>query len=401
VPERSTSGQILSWVGTFTDIDDQKRVQTILAEFKGTLDAEPDAVVIFEPRNWRILYVNHGASVLLGYSKDQLLRMAPADFMAEDGIGFREALKPLLETSQPHILIETKFRRSPPAVPIDVSVQFIRIDADRIVSIARDITERQRTQLERELLYREAVDAIRARDEFLSVASHELRTPLSALQLQIQTLLQPPRRSPQAVPSPEQIKVKLQVANRQIERLTRLIGELMDVSRITAGRLRLELEEIDLAAVVREVVLRLGEEASRAHTSVDMSAATRVVGMWDRIRMEQVVANLLTNAFKFGGGKPIEIRVEERESIGRLVVVDHGIGIAPGDVERIFQRYEQAISSRAFGGLGLGLYIARQIIEAHGGTIRVESQPGAGSTFTIDLPKGATSREQGARSEAA
>jgi signal transduction histidine kinase len=327
--------------------------------------------------------------------------MAPADFMAEDGIGFREALKPLLETSQPHILIETKFRRSPPAVPIDVSVQFIRIDADRIVSIARDITERQRTQLERELLYREAVDAIRARDEFLSVASHELRTPLSALQLQIQTLLQPPRRSPQAVPSPEQIKVKLQVANRQIERLTRLIGELMDVSRITAGRLRLELEEIDLAAVVREVVLRLGEEASRAHTSVDMSAATRVVGMWDRIRMEQVVANLLTNAFKFGGGKPIEIRVEERESIGRLVVVDHGIGIAPGDVERIFQRYEQAISSRAFGGLGLGLYIARQIIEAHGGTIRVESQPGAGSTFTIDLPKGATSREQGARSEAA
>jgi PAS domain S-box-containing protein len=401
VPERSTSGHILSWVGTFTDIDDQKRVQTILAEFKGTLDAEPDAVIIFEPTNWRILYVNHGASVLLGYSKDQLLRMAPADFMAEDGIGFREALKPLLETSQPHILIETKFRRSPPAVPIDVSVQFIRIDADRIVSIARDITERQRTQLERELLYREAVDAIRARDEFLSVASHELRTPLSALQLQIQTLLQPPRRSPQAVPSPEQIKVKLQVANRQIERLTRLIGELMDVSRITAGRLRLELEEIDLAAVVREVVLRLGEEASRAHTSVDMSAATRVVGMWDRIRMEQVVANLLTNAFKFGGGKPIEIRVEERESIGRLVVVDHGIGIAPGDVERIFQRYEQAISSRAFGGLGLGLYIARQIIEAHGGTIRVESQPGAGSTFTIDLPKGATSREQGARSEAA
>ena len=119
--------------------------------------------------------------------------------------------------------------------------------------------------------------------------------------------------------------------------------------------------------------------------------------------MEQVVANLLTNAFKFGGGKPIEITVEERGPIGRLVVVDHGIGIAPENVERIFQRYEQAISSRAFGGLGLGLYIARQIIEAHSGTIRVESQVGAGSTFTIDLPKGAAtiSGEGAARREAA
>jgi PAS domain S-box-containing protein len=398
VPERSTSGQIVSWLGTFTDIEDQKRVEGIQAEFKSTLDAEPDAVIIFEPTNWRILYANHGASVLLGYSRDELLRMAPSDFMAEhDCTGFREVLAPLLEGSQPHILLETKFRRrDPPAALIDVSLQLIHIRANRIVSIARDITERKRTQLERELLYREAVDAIRARDEFLSVASHELRTPLSALQLQIQMLLQPPRRSPQAVLSPEQLKTKLETAYRLIERLTRLIGELMDVSRITAGRLRLELEEIDLSGVVRDVVGRFEEEASRAHSSVEVRAATPVLGMWDRIRVEQVVANLLTNAFKFGGGKPIEISVEERGSIGRLVVADHGIGIAPEDVERIFQRYEQAISSRAYGGLGLGLYIARQVIEAHGGTIRVQSQPGVGSTFTIDLPKVATTSEEGA-----
>ena len=398
VPERSPTGQILSWVGTFTDIEDQKHAQAIQAEFKGTLDAEPDAVMIFEPRNWRILYVNHGASVLLGYSKDELLRMAPADFMAgHDSSGFREVLGPLLQGSQPHILLETKFRRRDPlASPIDVSVQLIRIGADRIVSIARDITERKRTQLERELLYREAVDAIRARDEFLSVASHELRTPLSTLQLQIQMLLQPPRRSPQAVLSREQMKPKLEMAFKQIARLTRLIEELMDVSRITAGRLRLDLEQIDLAAVVRDVVGRLGEEASRTHSSIEVRAATPVVGMWDLIRVEQVITNLLTNAFKFGHGKPIEITVEERGALGRLVVVDHGIGIAPEDVERIFHRYEQATSSRAVGGLGLGLYIARQIIEAHGGTIRVDSQRGAGSTFTIDLPRGAAASHEGA-----
>jgi PAS domain S-box len=201
VPEQSPTGQILSWVGTFTDIEDQKRAQAIQAEFKGTLDAEPDAVIIFEPKNWRILYVNHGASVLLGYSKDELLQMAPADFMAEhDRVSFREVLRPLLEGSQPHILLETKFRRRDPlAVPIDVSVQLIRIGADRIVSIARDITERKRTQLERELLYREAVDAIRARTSFFLSLRTSSGLPLSALQLQIQMLLLPPRRSPQAV----------------------------------------------------------------------------------------------------------------------------------------------------------------------------------------------------------
>jgi signal transduction histidine kinase len=103
--------------------------------------------------------------------------------------------------------------------------------------------------------------------------------------------------------------------------------------------------------------------------------------------MEQVVTNLLTNAFKFGAGRPIELVVEKKDHVGCLTVVDHGIGIAPEDVERIFHRYEQAISSRAFGGLGLGLYIVRQIVEAHGGTIRVESQPGAGSSFTVELPR--------------
>ena len=395
VPEQSPAGRTLAWVGTFTDIEDQKRAQAIQAEFKGTLDAEPDAVIIFDPQNWRILYVNQGASALLGYATDELLRMAPADFMAgHDAPGLRDVLRPLVDEAQPHVLLEMKFRRKGPLAAVDVSVQLIRIGADRIVLIARDITERKRTQLERELLYREAVDAIRARDEFLSVASHELRTPLSTLQLQIQMLLKPPRHSPQAVLSREQMQPKLEMAFKQIERLTRLIEELMDISRITAGRLRLEPEKVDLAAAVCDVVGRLAEEATRTHSPVRIIARAPVVGMWDLIRMEQVVTNLLTNAFKFGGGKPIDVTVEQRGPIGRLTVVDHGIGIAPEDVERIFHRYEQAMSSRAVGGLGLGLYIARQIVEAHGGTIRVESERGTGSTFTVDLPRGSVSSEE-------
>ena len=265
VPERSPTGQILSWVGTFTDIEDQKRAQAIQAEFKGTLDAEPDAVIIFEPTNWRILYVNrrerpprirqgrtssNGAGRLHGRTRWHRLPGSPG---------------PSLDGSQPHILLETKFRRRDPlAAPIDVSVQLIRIGADRIVSIARDITERKRTQLERELLYREAVDAIRARDEFLSVASHELGPRSRRCSCRSRRCSS--RRADRPRPSfPEQMKPKLEMAFKQIERLTRLIEELMDVSRITAGRLRLELEEIDLvpssatlsAALVRKPAERI------------------------------------------------------------------------------------------------------------------------------------------------
>jgi signal transduction histidine kinase len=307
--------------------------------------------------------------------------------LSENG-AFREALRPLLEGSQPHALFETRIRtRDPREEPVDVSVKLIRVGADRIVSITRDITERKRTELERELLYHEAVDAVRARDEFLSVASHELRTPLNTLQLQIYMLMQPPPRTNDATLSPEQMKRKLEMAYRQIERLTRLIAQIMDVSRINAGRLQLEREEIDLSAVVSDVVARLGEEAARHNTQIALSAPVPVVGKWDRIRLEQVLTNLLANAFKFGEGKPIEVTVEGDANLARLIVTDHGIGIAPEAVERIFHRYEQAISSRAFGGLGLGLYIVRQIVEAHGGTIRVESQLGAGSTFTVEIPK--------------
>jgi PAS domain S-box-containing protein len=381
VPERSTSGQIVSWLGTFTDIEDQKRAQAALTEFKATLDAEPDAVLMFETRGWRLVYVNQGAAVLLGTPRDELLQMRAIDFTAEhDEARLREVLAPLSEGARTSILIETMFRRRGiGAVPFDVSVQLIRIGEDRLVAIARDISERKRVQLEREILYREAVDAIRARDEFLSIASHELRTPLSALKLQLQLLRQHAAAQVELLP-------KLQMAERQVERLSSFVSELLDVSRIRAGRLRLELESLDLAALVQDVLGRLAVEAERARCPIELSAPAPVLGSWDRMRIEQVVMNLMTNAFKFGAGQPIEVTVEAKASLGSLTVVDHGIGIPTEDIERIFERYEQAIATRKYGGLGLGLYIVRQIVEAHGGTIRVESRPGAGATFVVELP---------------
>jgi signal transduction histidine kinase len=269
---------------------------------------------------------------------------------------------------------------------VELSLQIVPIEEGHVVSIARDITDRKLAELEREHLYTEALNAVRARDDFLSIASHELRTPLSSLQLQVQLLLRPPRGQQSAAISPDQLRDKLKVAARQVDRLNRLIDQLMDVSRISAGKLRIEVEPLDLGAVARDVVGRFKDDAAKAGSEVIIGADAPVVGTWDRLRMEQVITNLLGNALKFGNRKPIEIHVSNHGGGARLSVRDHGIGIAPEDVDRVFQRFERACTPRNYAGLGLGLYIVHQIVDAHGGTIRVESQPGTGSTFTVDLP---------------
>ena len=222
--------------------------------------------------------------------------------------------------------------------------------------------------------------AIRARDEFLSIASHELRTPLTALKLRLQALLY-------AKGLDEKLEKKLESAARQTQRLERLIDNLLDISRITTGHLELEPEELELAEVAHEVVERLREEASSIGSQIQFEATSRAAGRWDRLRVEQVVTNLLTNAMKYGEGKPIVVRVSEDAECAEISVRDRGMGIADTDVERIFHQFERAANRRAPGGLGMGLYIARQIVEAHGGQIEVESKIGDGSIFRIRLPK--------------
>jgi len=222
--------------------------------------------------------------------------------------------------------------------------------------------------------------AIRARDEFLSIASHELRTPLTALKLRLQALLY-------AKGLDEKLEKKLESAARQTQRLERLIDNLLDISRITTGHLELEPEELELAEVTHEVVERLREEASSIGSQIQFEATSRAGGRWDRLRVEQVVTNLLTNAMKYGEGKPIVVRVSEEAECVEISVRDRGMGIADTDVERIFHQFERAANRRAPGGLGMGLYIARQIVEAHGGQIEVESKIGDGSIFRIRLPK--------------
>ncbi len=243
-------------------------------------------------------------------------------------------------------------------------------------------------------LYREEQEAVRRRDDFLSIAAHELKTPLTSLQLHIQGLMSQVRQGLERLP-PERLGAKLESANLQTQRLGRLVNELLDISRIAQGQLLGHLENVDLVQVVRGVVERSREGLVRAECPLRLNLPPSLVGHWDAMRLEQVVVNLLTNAAKYGAGRPIEVTVEGDETQARLRVRDEGIGIAEEDATRIFERFERAVSVRHYGGFGIGLWIVREIVQALGGTIEVESAPGQGATFTVTLPRRGPEEPQG------
>ena len=225
-------------------------------------------------------------------------------------------------------------------------------------------------------------ESVRMRDEFLSTASHELRTPLTPLQLELDIVA----RSLVESGADEKLRSRVDRARRQTQRLIRLVENLLDVSQITTGQILLEFEDSDLSEIGRTGVDQVMSEAAVAGCDVTVNALAPVMGTWDRSRIEQVLANLLSNAIKYGAGKPIEVALTESDGLARLSVTDHGIGVAPENADRIFRRFERAASIRHYSGLGLGLYIARQIVEAHGGSLIVASQLGAGAMFTMLLP---------------
>ncbi len=225
---------------------------------------------------------------------------------------------------------------------------------------------------------------VRVRDEFLSIASHELKTPLTSLQLNLDMLAK--ATVDQGPRDDGEIAALMEGARRQYRRLVRLANELLDVSRIESGRLRLEHERLDLAALARDVASRFAPEVEALGGTLSVRASTCVTGEWDRLRIEQVLAHLLSNAVRFGRRGPIDLEVSCCDRLARVHVQDAGIGIEPDACDRIFGRFERAVSSRNYGGLGLGLYITRQIVLAHGGTIVVASRPGEGSRFTVELP---------------
>ena len=230
------------------------------------------------------------------------------------------------------------------------------------------------------------------RDVFLALASHELRTPLTPLRLNLQLVERAlDKRSP-VDPLAERIAVAL----RQLDRLSRLVEDMLDVARGLPWQITIEPIEADVAQLCADVVARFAEVAARARCAIDLRASPPAIARIDPARMEQVVAQLLSNAIKYGAGAPITVRVEPRP--GRVVVAveDRGLGVAPEVQAKIFGLFARSAADLGHGGLGLGLYVARQIVEAHGGRISCSSRPGAGTTFEVDLPTMPAARQEAA-----
>ncbi|MFY0540823.1 ATP-binding protein [Nannocystis pusilla] len=237
----------------------------------------------------------------------------------------------------------------------------LSLDAERVLTIERE----QSRQL-------------RVRDEFIRIASHELSTPLTATKLALRRL--------EGAELPEAAQRSVGVLHRQLRRLELLVSEMLDATRLQIGRLRLERSQVDLVAVTDAVIDLLSASETGAPGQIRLHGAETAVGEWDPARLDQIVTNLLTNAIKYGEGRPIDVTITLHGEDARLQVIDRGIGIATEALERIFDPFERAAPVETHGGLGLGLYIARRFVEMHGGRIAVESRPGAGATFTVDLP---------------
>jgi signal transduction histidine kinase len=245
-------------------------------------------------------------------------------------------------------------------------------DVDVLCLVATDLGE-QRAQAE---LYREALVGMEARERLISIAGHELRAPMQALVSEISVLL---------VQHPVVTVEQLEAIQRLGIRLANLVGTLLDVRLLGSDRLELSIEDLDLAEVVRTAAAQ-SEDLARSGSPVTLEARS-IRGRWDRLRLEQVVANLLSNAGKYGLGRPIRVAVDADDAVARLVVEDRGIGVPRDAIDRLFRPFERIGSVKTATGLGLGLYITAQIVKAHGGVVKVESEPGAGSTFVVELPR--------------
>jgi PAS domain S-box-containing protein len=341
-----------------------------------------DAIISMDHRG-AVTGFNPAAEAIFGYSRAEALGRPLAELIIPPSIrmAYQERFAQYLAAGDGHFVgrrVElTGMRKDRTEFPVEVSIcRLPASDPPSFTGFLRDLTETRRSA--------EALrEAVRTRDDFVAVAGHELKTPLAAMLLQIQVL----RRTVRSAP-PVELEGRVAKIARSGARLQRLVEQLLDVSRITAGRLRLEPAPCDLVEVASDVADRFADVSAQADCEVTVRAAEHVEGVWDRQRLEAVIANLLSNAIKFGSGKPIDIVVGRADGHAMLRVTDHGIGIAPQDRPKLFRQFERALAARDYGGFGLGLWICHNIVEASGGTIDVESEPDRGSTFIVRLPLG-------------
>jgi PAS domain S-box-containing protein len=334
-----------------------------------------DIILVIDMTTGQIVDANRAAELAYLYSIDELVELTIQDLRIDSPTQVATQMK---KADTSGILFEAVHRRRDGTTfPVEISSKGQTIGEQRLLfSIIRDVTERKRFEAERERLLETTQAALAIRDDFLWVAAHELRTPLTVMSLQLQQV----RRLMERNEPHDRLRVELGPAMRQVDRLDLLIDGLLDATQ--RDRIALAIADVDLAELVNEVAERFGD--ARTPIVVEVEA---IVGRWDRERLGRALASLVTNAVKYGAGRPIRVTASIDDERVRISVADEGIGISAEDLERVFDKFERAVSSVHYGGLGLGLYVARQIVEAHGGRIDVDSSPGTGATFRVTLPR--------------
>jgi PAS domain S-box-containing protein len=398
-PIRDDAGRTRGVVLVFRDVTAERAMERSLEEreerLRALIDGVRDYAITMIDTEGRLTYWNAGAERMKGYRAQEVLgRHYSLFYTEEDRAGGKPDDVLRMATDQGRVEDEGwRLRKDGSKFLAHVVTSAIYDEKGQLrgfAKVTRDVTERRRMEEESREHRSRAIAAqlaLKERDAFISVAAHELRTPLTALQLKLQGLegfLAEGSVKPGAAGGASS---RLDAAVKQTRRLGELVERLLDVSRIVSGRLEMTLEEVDLSELARQVVDEFREHALENGSEIHLAATERASGWWDRLRLQQVVTNLISNAVKYGQGKPIDLSVEDLGDHVRLMVSDQGIGISPDSIERIFERFERAVPGHHFGGLGLGLYVARYIVEAHGGTVNATSTTGQGTTFVVELPK--------------
>jgi signal transduction histidine kinase len=282
--------------------------------------------------------------------------------------------------------------------PLDVDAVRSKVNVFVELYNQRNETRRQMLALEKsrqeqEVLVQELQateaelqNAVRMRDDFMSMVAHELRTPLNTLFLEAQLRKMQLDRGLTGIFDAAYLQKMVARDKVQIQNMVRLIDDMLDVTRLRNNRLSIRPGKVDLQALLERVVGNLANQAAAAGCSITLHAGQPLTGCWDEFRIEQVVVNLLTNALRYGEGKPVEVSLQTVAAGACISVRDHGRGISLADQQRIFEQFERASGNDGTGGLGLGLFITRQLVDAHGGSISVQSRPGEGSVFSVTLP---------------
>ena len=337
-----------------------------------------DILLVIDAEGGRVVDANEAAELAYGYPRCELLGLTVFQLRADPS----DVPSQMKAANTAGVLFDTLHRRKDgTSFNVEVNSRGHTICGRRLlVSVIRDITERKRHEREREALIETTQRALALRDEFLVLASHELRSPITNVSLQLQQLERQLERADAGELLPH-----MQAARGEVMRLAALINTLLDAHNIKGGHIALAKSEVDLADIVRDVAERLRPRAELAGSPIMIDVRSQR-GQWDRLRLDQVFTNLIINALKYGRGRPIQILGDPDAQYARVDVRDQGIGIAHQDADRIFEKFERAVSERHYGGLGLGLYVTRQIVVEMGGTIALESAPGEGTTVTVTLP---------------